>query len=668
MTLAWHARYTTYPRLVLLMIAALATGCQTAAPTHQWDDKTNVRKQETSQTNDPIFLPSEERQRQVRYFREYYTKHEYRIPMRDGVRLFTAVFAPKDTSQDYPILLRRTPYSIAPYGEDQYPEYPWYIGPPMSFAEEGYVFVYQDVRGCFMSEGKFVNMRPHTTNKTGEHDIDESTDTYDTIEWLLNNIPNHNGRVGMWGISYPGFYAAAGMVDAHPALKAVSPQAPIADWFFDDFHHHGALILPLAFNFFSVFGQARPELTTEWGDFFDHGTPDGYQFFLDLGPLKNANTHYFKGGIAFWNKIVKHPNYDEFWQTRNILPHLRNVAPAVMTVGGWFDAEDLYGPLKIYRAVERQNPGIFNILVMGPWFHGGWDRSYGERIGHIHFGSQTSLFYREEIELPFFNHHLKGKGELRLPEAYMFETGANRWRTFDHWPPRSLETRSLYFRAGGRLSFDPPVGESGTYDEYVSDPAKPVPFSEAITTDTPKAYMTDDQRFAARRPDVLVYQTEVLEEPITLAGPVLADLWVSTSGTASDWIVKLIDVFPPEARDYEDMPPGRHMGGYQLMVRSEVIRGRFRNSYEHPEPFVPNEPTKVTFELQDVLHTFKQGHRIMVQVQSTWFPLVDRNPQKYVDNVFLADEEDFIKATNRLYHSRAYPAHLRVGVLTSDGK
>jgi putative CocE/NonD family hydrolase len=472
----------------------------------------------------------------------------------------------------------------------------------------------------------------------------------------------------MWGISYPGFYAAAGMIDAHPALKAVSPQAPIADWFFDDFHHHGAFFLPDAFNFFAVFGRPRLQLTTEWGEEFDHGTPDGYQFFLDLGPLKNVNQRYFHGDIPFWNKIVEHPNYDEFWQARNILPHLNNVAPAVMTVGGWFDAEDLYGPLNMYRSIEEKNPRIFNVLVMGPWFHGGWDRSYGEKVGHVHFGSENSLFYRENIELPFFNHFLKGKGEPALPEAYVFETGANRWRQFDQWPPRDLETNSLYFHASGRLSFDPPGEKGDVYDEYVSNPAKPVPFSEEITTEKTKAYMTDDQRFAARRPDVLAYQTKLLEEAVTLAGPILADLWVSTSGTDSDWIVKLIDVFPDDAPDPQDMPPGKHMGGYQMMVRSEVIRGRFRNSYEQPEPFVPNQPTRVAFELQDILHTFQAGHRIMVQVQSTWFPLVDRNPQKYVDNIFLANEEDFIKATQRVYCSDQHPTHVRVGVLLSDGE
>jgi hypothetical protein len=595
------------------------------------------------------------------YIRENYTKREYRIPMRDGVELFTAVYMPKDTSTTYPILMRRTPYSVRPYGEDEYPET---LGPSPLFTREGYIFVLQDVRGRFMSEGKFVNMTPHVDEKDSIQDIDESSDTYDVVEWLLENIPNNNGKVGMWGISYPGFYASSSMIDAHPAIQAVSPQAPIADWWFDDFHHHGAFFLPHSFNFFAVFGLPRPELTTEWGPRFDHGTVDGYRWFLDLGPLKNAQERYFKGGIAFWTKASEHPNYDEFWQSRNILPHLRDVAPAVMTVGGWFDAENLYGALATYRSIEDKNPGIFNILVMGPWRHGGWARDDGEVLGNVIFGSETSVFYRENIELPFFNYYLKGKGGIDLPEAYVFETGANRWRTFDEWPPAGLAEESLYLRADRGLSFAPLEAAMGTWDEYVSDPAEPVPYTQDIAIGMTREYMTDDQRFAARRSDVLAYQTDALEEDITLAGPVIADLWVSTSGTSSDWIVKLVDVFPPDAPDHDGLPRGMHMGEYQMMVRSEVIRGRFRNSYELPEPFVPNRPTHVVLPLQDVLHTFQEGHRIMVQIQSTWFPLVDRNPQKYVDNIFEAEEEDFVKATQRVYRSQEYPSHLLVGVLS----
>ena len=597
------------------------------------------------------------------YAKKHYTKREYQIPMRDGVRLFTAVYTPKNMSKKYPFLLFRTPYSSRPYGEDKFTRR---LRGMQKFVEEGFIFVYQDVRGRFMSGGEFVNMTPHVENKKSDSDIDESSDTYDTIEWLLENIPNHNGKAGMWGISYPGFYAAAGAIDHHPALVAVSPQAPIADWWYDDFHHHGAFFLPHSFNFMAVFGKLRPEPTKEWGERFDHGTPDGYNFFMELGPLANVNKKYFHDENPMWNNGVAHPNYDEFWQKRNILPHLHNVSPAVMTVGGWFDAEDLYGPLKIYRSIEEKNPDVYNILVMGPWAHGAWARSKGDHLGHAQFGSNTAEYYRENMFLPFFLHFLKDRAWDELPEAYVFETGANQWRTFDQWPPPGLEHKSLFFHAGGGLAFETSTETTATYDEYVSDSAKPVPFTEDVSTRMPRKYMTDDQRFAGRRPDVLVYQTDVLEEDVTLAGPIMADLWVSTSGTASDWIVKLIDVLPSDAEDYEDIPSGMHMGDYQMMVRSEVIRGRFRNSNEHPEPFSPNQPTHIELELQDVLHTFQKGHRIMVQIQSTWFPLVDRNPQTYVDNIFLAKEEDFVKATQRVYCSGNYQTRLKVGVLPPD--
>jgi putative CocE/NonD family hydrolase len=592
----------------------------------------------------------------AKYVREHFTKAEYRIPVRDGVKLFASVYSPKDTSKKYPILMMRTPYSVGPYGKDAYRRG---LGPSNEFLNQGYIFVYQDVRGRYLSEGTFANMRPQIEQKKSAREVDESSDTYDTIDWLLKNVPNHNGKVGLYGISYPGFYAAAGMIDAHPALKAVSPQAPIADWFYDDFNHHGAFFLTHAFNFLSSFGLPRPKPTTVHNPRFQHGTPDGYQFFLDIGPLENANRKYLHHKVAFWDEMAAHPNYDSFWQKRNLLPHLNKVAPAVMTVGGWFDAEDLYGPLKIYRSIEKRNPGIFNVLVMGPWRHGGWAGGKGDQLGKASFGSDTSVFFRKNMELPFFNHFLKDQGEQRLPEAYVFETGANRWRQFDHWPPQGTESKRLYFRAGGRLAFEAPADETDAYDEYISDPAKPVPFTETITTHMTVQYMTDDQRFAARRPDVLVYQTEPLAADLTLAGPLLADLRVATSGTDADWVVKLIDVFPNAAKD----PRGQPLGGYQMMVRSEVIRGRFRNSYEKPEPFVANGPAKVPLELLDVLHTFKKGHRLMIQVQSTWFPLVDRNPQKYVPNIFKAQEKDFIKATHRVYRSKRLPTSITVGVL-----
>jgi len=616
----------------------------------------------------PLLAQGESAEELKAYVRAHYTKSEHRIPMRDGVELFTAVYAPNEPGDaTYPILMFRTPYSVRPYGADRYRDS---LGPTPDFAREKFIFVYQDVRGRYMSQGHFVNMRPHRARKRGPQDVDESTDTYDTIEWLLANVPRHNGKVGQWGISYPGFYTAAGMIDSHPALKAASPQAPIADWFWDDMHHHGAFVLPLAFTFFSSFGQPRPEPTTERAERIDLDTVDGYRFYLELGPLQNVNERYFKGEIDFWNQFIAHPNYDDFWQSRNLLPHLKNVKAAVMVVGGWFDAEDLYGPLKIYRAVERNNPGTFNMLVMGPWRHGGWARSDGRTLGTADFGFPTSAYYREHLILPFFKHFLKGEGELSLPEAVVFETGANRWRSFDAWPPENLRQAYLYPRAGGELAFDPPAGDGAeAFDEYVSDPHKPVPYTMNVTTRWEARYMTEDQRFAAWRPDVLVYEGPVLEDDVTLAGPLEAELWVSTSASDADWVVKLIDVHPGELPELEDQdsdevdPARRALGGQQMLVRGEVIRGRFRDSYEHPKPFTPGEITRVRFELQDVLHTFKRGHRIMLHVQSTWFPLIDRNPQTYVPNVFKAEASDFVKATHRLYRSPAHPSRLKVGIL-----
>ncbi|MCH8275738.1 MAG: CocE/NonD family hydrolase [Armatimonadetes bacterium] len=593
--------------------------------------------------------------------RDNYTKHEYSIPMRDGVKLFTAVYVPKETSESYPIMLYRTPYSVRPYGEDAYRGS---LGPSNKFAEDGFIFAYQDVRGKYMSEGEFENMRPHRPVKSGPQDIDESTDTYDTIEWLINNIPDNNGRVGMWGISYPGFYAAAGIPDSHPALKAVSPQAPIADWYIgDDFHHNGAFFLIDAFRFMSSFGRPRPEPTTRGAPRFQFGMPDAYKFFLELGPLRNANEKYFKDDVAFWNDMMEHGNYDAFWQARNIIPHLKNVRAAVMTVGGLFDAEDLYGPRRIYESVEKQNPGAYNILVLGPWPHGGWGRSDGDMFGDIDFGSKTSLYYRDNIQVPFFYHFLKGEGTLDLAEAIVFRTGANEWMSFDEWPPPDLQERSLYFHADGRLSFELPAGASpDAHDEYLSDPAKPVPYVAETRISRSREYMIEDQRFAARRPDVLVYQTDPLTEDVTLAGPVIPNLFISTTGTDADFVVKLIDVFPDDTPDPSPNPNGVRMGGYQMMVRAEVMRAKFRNSFERPEPLIPNRVTPVSFELRDVCHTFKKGHRIMVQVQSSWFPLVDRNPQTFVD-IYSCTEEDFRKATHRVYCSARYPSHLKVGLL-----
>jgi putative CocE/NonD family hydrolase len=595
------------------------------------------------------------------YVKAHYTKQEHYVRMRDGARLFTAVYAPKNGDATHPILLSRTPYSCAPYGTDRYRDN---IGPSAQAAKEGYIIVYQDVRGRWMSEGQFEHMRPHLDVKSGAKQIDESTDTYDTIEWLLRNVPGNNGRVGMWGISYPGFYAAAGMIDAHPALKAVSPQAPIADWFSsDDWHHNGTLLLAHAFGWFSGAGWPFSKPTTTYpGKPFERDIEDGYEFYLRLGPVRNANERYFHGEIPFWNEMMKRESRDEWWKARDLRPHLRNIKPAVMTVGGWFDAENLFGALEVYRSVEAHSPGAFNVLVMGPWVHGGWSRGTGDSLGDARFDAPTAEFYRERIELPFFNYFLKDKGKQELPEAYVFETGTNHWRKFDVWPPKTAVARNLYLGAAGRLSFDAPASDgAGDFDEYVSDPKKPVPFIPGLSAGMAQRYMVDDQRFAARRPDVLVYQSDVLEEDLTIAGPIVPSLQVSTTGTDADWIVKLIDVYPDRFPD-EKGGVNNTLGGYQQLVRGEVMRGKFRNGLEKPEPFVSGKPAKVEFRVPDVFHTFRRGHRVMVQVQSTWFPLININPQKFC-NINEAGSGDFQKATHRVYRSRILPSAVRVGVL-----
>ena len=593
-----------------------------------------------------------------------YTKTEHLIPMRDGVRLFTIVYAPRDESQKYPILILRTPYGVAPYGGegDRYKET---LGPSPLFAKERFIFVYQDVRGKMMSEGEFVDVRPHNpAKKQGE--IDESTDAWDTIDWLVKMVPNNNGRVGMWGISYPAFYAAAGMIDAHPALKAVSPQAPISDWFMgDDFHHNGALYLPHAFRFFSGFGKPRPKPTTRSSRGFTFPTGDGYRFYLDLGAMPNANDKFLKGDIAFWNELMAHETYDAFWQARNLRPHLKDIVPAVLTVGGWFDAEDLFGSLETYKWTEKQGAKASNQLVMGPWYHGGWSRSDGDRLGAVEFGSKTSLFYRETIELPFFRYHLKGGADPGLPEAYVFRTGANEWHALDAWPPADAVARTLYFQSNGKLSFEPPIGAAPPgYDEYVSDPQRPVPYINHTSVSMTREHMVDDQRFAAARADVLVFQTDELTEDVTVAGPIVPALFVSTSGTDSDWVVKVIDVHPSQPTDGAESASSRwSLSGYQQLVRGEAMRGKFRNSFEKPEPFTPNQVTKVEFTMPDVFHTFKKGHRIMVQVQSSWFPLVNRNPQVFT-NINTAKDDDYRKATQRVYRRADAASQIKLSVWT----
>ncbi|WP_296621637.1 CocE/NonD family hydrolase [Marivirga sp.] len=582
------------------------------------------------------------------YVKEHYNKEEVYIPMRDGTRLYTAIYTPKEKG-NHPIMMQRTCYSIAPYGPDAYKRS---LGPSQYLMEDKFIFVYQDVRGRWMSEGKFTNMTPNIPGNKHKKEADESSDTFDTIEWLLKHLKGKtNGKVGQWGISYPGFYTAAALPDAHPALKASSPQAPIGDFFFDDFHHNGAYLQSYTAAY-PVFGYQTKEPTTEswYREAFARmktaNAIDGYDYHMELGPLKNI-TEKIHFDNEFWQQTVEHPNYDEFWQKRSIIPHLDDIDHAVMVVGGWFDAEDLYGPLNIYKTIEKTSPDAYNTIVFGPWSHGDWARERGfQAVNHVYFGDSISIFYQTEIERTFFNHFLRdGEGKPNLPEAYMFDTGLKEWQKFDVWPPQIPQT-TLGFAQNGKLL----INEEGSNDDefsYVSDPAKPVPytsFTESVTF-TPRPYMTDDQRHAARRPDVLVWESDPLEENLTLAGEIAAKLKVAISSTDADFIVKIIDVYPGDHESYEHNPDNIVMGNYQQLVRAEVFRGRFRDSFADPKPFIPNEEDEVDITLQDILHTFKKGHKVMVQIHSTWFPYIDRNPQKYVENIYKAEEEDFIKAT-----------------------
>ncbi|MCP5064127.1 MAG: CocE/NonD family hydrolase [Ignavibacteriae bacterium] len=612
----------------------------------------------------PIVSNSQTTNKDSLYFARHYSKQEVNIPMRDGVTLFTAIYSPKNKIEKHPILLWRTPYSIAPYGENKFPTRR--LSSYLHLIKENYIIVFQDVRGKFMSEGTFVNMRPYIPNKT-KNQIDESSDAFDTIEWLINNTDNNNGNVGVWGISYPGFYAAMSAIDAHPALKAVSPQAPIADWFIgDDMHHNGAFSLLLNFNFFKVFGINRTHKIKSWPKSIEYPSPDAYNFFLELGSLKNVNLEYFKTSIAFWDSSISHPNYDYYWQTRNTLPHFKNITPSILTVGGWFDGEDLFGTVKTYQSIKDKNPHINNSLVLGPWPHGGWARSNGENFGDMSFDTNTGKFYRLNIELPFFNKYLKDKPEVPLPEAYIFETGTNQWHSFSEWPPKNISSKNIFLQSNEKLSFEKPINDiSTTFDEYVSNPKRPVPYTAKILdskTFYNKEYLVEDQRFASSRSDVLVYESEILKEDLTLAGPINVDLFVSTSGTDCDWVVKVIDVFPDGELNPQPNPKEVEMGGYQMLVRGDIFRSKFRNSFENPEPMIPNKVTEIKFNLNDVCHTFLKGHKIMIQIQSSWFPLFDRNPQTFV-NIYNAKESDFRKATQRVYHTNKFPSKINFNIL-----
>lgn len=618
---------------------------------------TSCNKTQTNESDDSIIKDT--------YVQDHFDKKEVTIEMRDGIKLHTTVYSPKDTSKSYPILLKRTPYSCKPYGENEFPSN---IGPNKYMMKQGYIVVYQDVRGRWMSEGTYDNMRAYIPNKRSEKDIDESSDTYDTIDWLVKNVENNNGNVGTWGISYPGFYATYSAIDAHPALKAASPQACIGDFFFDDFHHNGAYLLSY-FRITSLFGTPKDQpIDTAWYKLPELKTEDQYQFFLDAGPLSNLNKYFQYETVDdpglrkenlvddfFWQELIDHPNYDSVWQKKGIIQHLKNIKPSVatMVVGGWFDAEDLYGPLETYKTIEAHNPDNYNTMVFGPWDHGGWARSKSKNtVGNYYFGDSISDFFQQEIESRFFQHFLKNSGDHNsgLPEAYVFDSGRKAWKTFNSWPPENISRQQWYLSKNQKLSKTKGVEQKIT---FISDLKRPVPYSEDIkTVFTPRKYMTDDQRFAARRPDVLVFETEVLEEDLTLAGDILAKLMVATTGTDADWIVKVIDVHPADTQNNNDgLQDHLKMSNYHLMVRSEVMRGKFRNSFSQPEPFVPNQKSAVNIKLQDVFHTFKKGHKLQVQVQSTWFPLIDLNPQTYVPNIYKAKESDFKTQSHTVFTS-----------------
>ena len=590
--------------------------------------------------------------------RSNYTKSEYHVPMRDGIKLYTSVYAPKDDSKKYPILMVRTPYSVGPYGSNSYRGN---VGPSDSLARSGFIFVNQDVRGRFESEGEFIDEQPHKAHLNGPNDTDPSTDTYDTIDWLIKNIPNNNGRVGTYGVSYPGFYSAYGLIHSHPALKAVSPQAPMGDvGDGDDVYHNGAFFLSANFGFFTGFWPRgpKPEQSSS-GHNFEFGTEDNYDFYLRMGPLSNAENLCFKHKNHYWSDSLEHPNYDDFWSSRALGPNMHHLTAPILLVGGWYDAEDLGGTLKLFRAIEADGSAPSCTLVMGPWSHGQWSRGGAEHLGNLNFGSKTGEYFREQIEVPFFMHALKDEGEGKLPKAWLFETGKNEWRKFDVWPPANAKRRSLYLDSGGKLSFTPPAQAVEEFDEYTSDPAKPVPVIGEIGDGMPGDYMTYDQRFASQRPDVLTYETEPLKQDLTIAGPISPALRVSTSGTDSDFVVKLIDVYPNDFPDPEQNPKGIHYGGYQQLVRGEPFRGKFRQNMSRPVAFVPGQADKIEFAMPDVLHTFVAGHRMMVQIQSSWFPLTDRNPQQFED-IPKAKAADFKKAVERIYRGGANGTHIDV--------
>jgi putative CocE/NonD family hydrolase len=602
------------------------------------------------------------------WVRENYTKREVYIPMRDGVKLFTAVYAPKDMTEKHPILMTRTPYSCAPYGDTLYPSNLW-LQHLRYYMREGYIIVRQDVRGRWMSEGEFMDVRPFNKDKKANTEIDEASDTYDAIDWMVKNIPGNNGNVGVFGISYPGFYSTMAAASGHPALKAVSPQAPVTDWFMgDDFHHNGAFFQMDGFRFYSGFGKPRPKPTTIGPKGFDFPVKDAYKFYLEAGSLTKLG-ELMGDSIKFWKEMYSHPNYDDWWKARDARTAMYDIKPATLVVGGLFDAEDCYGAWNLYKAIEKQSPSTNNKIVMGPWYHGQWASRDGSFLGNVKFGSNTALWYQNNIEIPFFNFYLKGKGKNpELPEATIFFTGENAWKKFGQWPPAETGNREIYFAADNLLSWEKPTAKLAPYS-YISDPAHPIPYTEDVHFSRTREYMTDDQRFASRRPDVLTFQTAPLENDLILAGEVIANLKTSITGTDADFVVKIIDVFPDDfAYPGEIIQPGRAAGGpypmnaYQMLVRGEIMRGKFRNSFSEPTPFKPGKVETVKFALPDVAHTFKKGHRLMIQVQSSWFPLADRNPQVFMD-IYKAQAKDFKAATISIYHDNVNSSSVTLPVL-----
>ena len=618
------------------------------------------------------------------WIRDNYYKKELMITMRDGVKLFTSFYIPKDTTEQHPILLTRTPYSCAPYGGEKWRNF--YDRYYRYYLREGYIIATQDVRGRWMSEGQFEDIRPFIKDKKTSSDVDEASDTYDAIDWMVKNIPHNNGRVGVFGISYPGFYSTMAAASGHPALKAVSPQAPVTDWFMgDDFHHNGAFFAMDAWAFYSSFGKPRPQPTTIGPSEFNFHSKDNYQWYLQTGALKNILA-LTGDSIAIWKDLYQHPNLDGWWKARNARVAMFDIKPAILVTGGLFDAEDCFGAWNLYKAIRSQSPATNAHLVMGPWYHGQWASGDGTHLGNVRFGSNTSFWYQNNIEIPFFNYYLKGKGAAPdLAAATVFFSGENQWRTFAAWPPAAAVEQAYYLQADGGLSMTAPgkggpgaegsaTGKTGTgsdFSEYISDPAHPVPYTEDVHFNRTREYMTDDQRFAARRSDVLTFETPVLEQDLTLGGPVIADLKVSISSTDADFVVKLIDMFPDDfsygdepsaAGRGRDLPSAYPMGGYQMLVHGEIMRGRFRESFENPVAFKPGKIETVRFAIPDVAHTFKKGHRVMVQVQSSWFPLADRNPQKFVD-IYTCDDKDFQKATIRVWHDGEHASRIILPVL-----